>query len=244
MPFYINDYIYNATPPVQYGSPLAFVMSYPYVAFAGQESSGEYIWFGENNGAVWKVINASWNGSGWQQSNSSIASYAEVFAPNGQWTLYSAPAGSPIPIVWTSYYSVNSGGLLSAYSYVAFDTVAVGASNANTAVVARWPLYSSVTIVGFSVVAASISASSCSVNIVYGEVAETGTVPANNANATPGQSVFATDQLITAASGAVQNFNAPTTGIYPGGGEITLRVVTPGGQSIAGLKVTATVLIP
>lgn len=121
--------------------------------------------------------------------------------------------------------------------HLGFSTVTLAASQANTTVQARIPLITSVKILGVAVVPSGAVAGTCSFNVVSGIAAENG-LPVSDqqligifpsATATNGNQLFAADQAITMTADSVQRFY-PTVfdSIWPGGSELTLRLVTNG----------------
>ncbi len=117
-----------------------------------------------------------------------------------------------------------------------FAPVGIGASNALTAIAARYPLPNNFTPLLVTAVCANLL-SPTGINVAYGEVAIT-TQTAAGATATAGNCLLSTStasQLL--AAGTVYQFTPLASTIYPSGGELTLRVLTPGGGGVGGLQV-------
>ena len=94
---------------------------YPAIILSGTETNGGISQILELAGATWIVTNALYQQQygGFVQQNAALPSSAIVQLPNGQLEAAFAPAGAPIPIVWTFT-------LLGGESLV-FDVVAYGA---------------------------------------------------------------------------------------------------------------------
>lgn len=117
-----------------------------------------------------------------------------------------------------------------------FNQVGIGASNSPNAIADRYPLPQNFTPLLVTAVCANLL-SPTGINVAYGEVAIT-TQTAVGATAAAGNCLLSTStasQLLVA--GTVYQFTPLTGTIYPSGGELTLRVLTPGGGGVGGLQV-------
>lgn len=122
-----------------------------------------------------------------------------------------------------------------------FSQVGWGPNQTNAWILDRIPLFFNTQVLSAAVVGAAITAGAA-FNVVYGDAAEAGSVPANGIAATLGQSVWAADQGLP-ASLAVATFAAPTTGFFPAGGWLSLRGTSPAAGGASNLKVVLRVVI-
>lgn len=129
--------------------------------------------------------------------------------------------------------------LYGALNELDFDTITVGASQANTAVQARFPLGLDFKCLRVAVVPGSGIANLTSFNIVVGEAAEGSTSPDDTSDfggsgawtfAASGNKMFSSDQAVTNTAGLVQTFTpANPEAVYQQGTELTLRIVSAAG---------------
>jgi hypothetical protein len=139
------------------------------------------------------------------------------------------------PIQSLSYS--GSGVAVPGFAILPFDVVGVGPSNPLTAPVARFPLALPFVPLLVSAVAATVT-SGTTINVAYGSVAmTTATLP--GATATDGNCFF--DPVAGTSLGAAEATTvvAPlyAGAVYPSGDELTLRISTPSGGGVGGLKV-------
>lgn len=93
---------FGGQPPTQYASDAVIIKSSPGVEFYDQTGAGFYGEHRFTGSAHWSVINAQLGSVGWQQMTTTLPSFALLLTNTGQLQVLSAPAGAPIPIVWTT----------------------------------------------------------------------------------------------------------------------------------------------